>query len=181
MSKQSVGFARVLLPVVAITLASCVAQGETESTTTPVDTIPLDDIYPPHVQCMIENGMRLVDVDEPEAGYGGPGYEFESNLPQEEQLRILEECRKLAPEAPAITDAELKVIYNRWLDERECLRNLGYSPVQPPSFEKFAEDWRSPPPESGPWDPLMGVDTGAWTDTEYQTAKDECTLEFFDR
>ena len=169
------------LVVIALLVTACSATNPPDSAETEGGVISVDKGYPPHVRCMIENGFSLSSVDEPEAGYGSTGYEFESDLPQKEALRVLEECRRLAPEPSPITDSELRVIYNRWVEERGCLRELGYTPVQPPSFEKFAEDWRSPPPESGPWDPLMGVDTGAWTDEEYQTAKEDCVLEFFDR
>lgn len=170
-----------LAVVMAVLITGCSPTSSPDSTGVESGLISIDEGYPPHVRCMIESGFRLVSVDEPEADYGSTGYEFESDLPQEEALRILRECRELAPDPPPITNDELRVIYDRWVKERDCLRDLGYVPAEPPSFEKFAEDWRSPPPESGPWDPLAGVDTGAWTDAEFRVAKERCVLEFFDR
>lgn len=68
------------------------------------------------------------------------------------------------------------MIYDRWVKERECLVDLGYHPTEPPTLETFISDWKT-----GPWDPLTGVDTGAWTDADYQAAKQACTLEFYGR
>ena len=64
------------------------------------------------------------------------------------------------------------------MQERECLVGLGYHPVEPSTFEKFLADWRTNQP---PWMPIDGIDTGVWTDADYQTAKKTCTLEFFSR
>jgi hypothetical protein len=138
-------------------------------------SIPAEDL-PPDTRCLVDHGFRLVAVLPPEIEGDAPGYKLESDLPPNQASAIIDECQKLAPEVRE-TDAELRVIYDRWVDERDCLIKLGYHPAPPPSFEKFAADWRS----TGPWMPIDGIDTGSWSDAEYRAAKDRCTLEFFSR
>ena len=77
-----------------------------------------------------------------------------------------------------MTEERLRTIFRRWLDERTCLVELGYRPDPAPSFERFVSDWRS---FDGPWMPIDGVNTNAWSDADYAEAKEQCTLEFFDR
>lgn len=91
-------------------------------------------------------------------------------------MAIMVECSEKYPQ-PEKTDAEVRVIYDRWVKERECLVGLGYDPVEPPTFEKFMADWRS----TGPWMPIDGIDTNAWSGADYEAAKKACTLEFFSR
>lgn len=138
--------------------------------------IPIGQL-PADTQCMVDHGWQLVEMLPPEVPGDPPGYKLESDLPSDQMAAIIEECQKLAPSAPVMTDRELRAIYDRWVKERECLVGLGYHPTEPPTFEKFAADWRT----TGPWGPLDGVDTGAWTDAAYQAAKEACTLEMFHR
>jgi hypothetical protein len=117
-------------------------------------------------------------VDEPQFEGDSRGYRLTSDLPRAQARSIEEECQKLAPPDVPKTEAELRVVYDRWIAERECLIGLGYTPASPPSFEKFVSDWRSP---TGPWTPIDGVDTQSWSSREYEEAKKRCTLEMYDR
>jgi hypothetical protein len=124
---------------------------------------------------MLDNGFKITQVH---PGYPGekPWYSWDSDSSAEAAAKF-QECQKLAPVARPKTDAELRVIYGRWIDERTCLVSLGYNPSDPPSFEKFASDWNS----TGPWVPLDGVDYSDWTDSQYREAKERCGLEMYDR
>ncbi|MBI2762429.1 MAG: hypothetical protein HYX54_01545 [Chloroflexi bacterium] len=113
----------------------------------------------------------------PQADWDLPEYVFESDLPPAQARETMDECSRLNPTAEK-TDEELRVIYDRWIEERRCLVELGYQPEEPPSFEQFLSDWRSP---RGPWMPIDGVDTDSWTGAEYEQAKSTCILEMFDR
>jgi hypothetical protein len=138
-------------------------------------SIPVDRL-PPAIQCMVDGGMI---VDHAVEAYPGasPGYELKmGSLSLERAQALMTECKAKFP-SPVLSDADIRVIYDRWVKERECLVGLGYRPMEPPTFEKFVADWRG----TGPWDPLAGVDTNSWTDADYQTAKKSCTLEMFDR
>lgn len=132
---------------------------------------------PPDIQCLVDHGVRLVEVKPPQFEGDAPSYVLESDLPPKESRAISVECDKLAPPGREKTDEELRVIYDRWVEERGCLIELGYRPDEPPSFETFVSDWRT----TGPWMPIDGVDTNSWTDADYAEAKRRCTLEMFDR
>lgn len=138
-------------------------------------SIPTGEL-PAWVQCAVDQGFRVARVDPPEIEGDPPRYVLEADYPAAQGMEILTACRdKHAPYQEKSTP-ELRVIYDRWVAERECLIELGYQPDKPPSFEKFVSDWRI-----GPWLPIDGVDTGSWTDADYAEAKQRCTLEFFDR
>lgn len=139
--------------------------------------VPTEQL-PAYIRCLVENGFRLVEVEPPQFEGDSPGYQLETDLRQSDVLAVEEKCQKLAPPRAEKTEAELRVIYERWIAERDCLVELGYQPDSPTSFEKFVSDWRS---ARGPWMPIEGVDTSAWTSEEYRTAKERCTLEMFDR
>jgi len=139
-------------------------------------SIPTEEL-PPDIQCYVDHGFSLVKVMDPTFEGDRPGYQLSTDLPASQTDAIRDECEKLAPPNVPKADDELRVIYDRWVDERDCLIELGYRPALPPSFEKFATDWRS----TGPWMPIDGVDTGAWSDAQYREAKDRCKLEFFSR
>jgi hypothetical protein len=174
-------FARLLLTASAfLPLAlACGPTGEVSKPTpteAPGQSIPTEGL-PADIKCYLDHGIRLVRIDPPMAEGDRPGYVLESDLPAAEYRLVRDQCEKLAPAAKEQTDAEVRVIFDRWLKERECLIGLGYHPVEPPTFEKFLADWRS----TGPWMPIDGIDTNAWTDADYQAAKKACTLEFFSR
>jgi len=117
---------------------------------------------PPDIQCYVDHGYTLVKVSEPWPGSERPGYQLTTDLPRAQTEAVRAACEKLAPPDVPKTEAELRTIYDRWVAERECLVQLGYQPAPPSSFEKFVSDWRS----TGPWMPIDGVDTGAWTDAQ---------------
>jgi hypothetical protein len=92
----------------------------------------------------------------------------------EEALARRSKCEALLPSPEVFTDAEMKAVYYRWVDERNCLVALGYHPDPPPSVETLVASWRT-----GPWMPTDGVDIDHWTQPEYDRAKAKCTLESF--
>lgn len=118
-----------------------------------------------------------MEVEPPDFPGEPPGYILEANLTMDEARPIREKCDKLKPHRPEKTEAEVRVVYDRWLGQRDCLIGLGYRPHEPPSFETFLSDWRG----DGPWTPLDGVNTRVWSGAEYAEAKERCTLEFYDR
>lgn len=138
-------------------------------------TVPTEQLTATE-QCLVENGFRITEVHEPSFEGDKPWYTWESDLPPEQGMAVMTECRDTYSPYQEKTTAELRETYDRWIAERECLIELGYRPVEPPSFEKFASDWRT-----GPWMPIDGVNTQLWTDAEYRQAKEQCTLEMYDR
>jgi hypothetical protein len=161
-----------------VVLIGCTAPGTNipRSTTDPGGiAIPTGE-NPAWVECLLEQGFWITRIDPPAVEGDTPGYVLESTYPPEEGMARLVACRKrYAPYLEKTTD-ELRVIYDRWVAERACLIELGYTPVQPPSFEMFVSSWRT-----GPWMPVDGIDTSSWTDAELQRAKERCTLEFYTR
>jgi hypothetical protein len=133
---------------------------------------------PPDTQCLLDHGFSLTAVLPAEVPGDAPGYKLETDLDPDQIDAISKECRKLVSPPPEKSDAEIKVIYDRWMEERLCLIGLGYHPVEPSTFEKFLADWRT---GVSPWMPTDGVDTGTWSGADYETAKQTCTLEFFSR
>jgi hypothetical protein len=125
---------------------------------------------------MIDEGFRVSGVQPPSFEGDPPSYVFESDLPAAEGMTKLVACREKFAPYQEKTEAELRIVYDRWVDERDCLVGLGYQPAEPPSFEKFVSDWKA-----GPWMPIDGVDTRSWTDAQYRDAKERCTLEMYDR
>ncbi len=173
---------RALAWIGPLILASCTpaaAEADPESSRpnslAPQISLPADRM-PRDIQCLVDHGVRLIEVKPAELDGDPPSYRLESDLPADELRAVSEECNKLAPVTPERTVQELRVIYDRWIDERQCLVGLGHQPAEPPSFEKFVADWKT-----GPWDPIEGVDVSSWTDAEYAEAKNRCTLEMFDR
>ena len=170
-----------LLAAGLLGVASC-SNGAISSPSEP-DPVPSSGVsipageLPPDIQCYVDHGYTLVKIMDPSYEGDRPGYQLTTDLPADQTVAIRDECEKLAPPNVPKTDAELRVIYDRWVDERDCLIELGYQPAPPPSFEKFVADWRS----TGPWMPIDGVDTNSWTDAAYREAKDRCDLEFFSR
>jgi hypothetical protein len=144
--------------------------------TSPGLSIPAGEL-PPDIQCLVDHGFTLIKITDPYTEGERPGYQLMSDLPSDQVHEISKECQKLAPPDVQKTDEELRVIFDRWVDERNCLIGLGYQPAPPPSFEKFVADWRS----TGPWMPINGIDTPSWTDTQYREAKERCRLEFYTR
>lgn len=127
-------------------------------------------------RCLLNAGFRPTVIHPPSLPGEKPWYEWESDLPLAENVAKLSECRDRYSPYKEKTAAELRVVYDRWINERNCLASKGYDPVQPPSFEKFVADWKI-----GPWTPLAGIDTRSWTDAQYAEAKKDCTLEMYDR
>lgn len=138
-------------------------------------SIPVEQL-PPNIRCLVEHGARIIEVQPPLRPGAPPRYVLSLDLPLDEARKISEECNKLRSPSPPLSEAEIRETYERWVTEYECLVELGYRPDPPPSVEKFIADW-----QTGPWDPLQGIDTGDWTDAQYQEAKDRCGLEFFSR
>jgi hypothetical protein len=167
----------VLATVGLITLGSCNA-GADQATITPTASggisIPTAQLTA-FDQCMLDNGFHVTEVH---PGYAGSKtwYTWESDASGIEDMSKMEACRaKYAPYHEKTVE-ELRVVYDRWVQERKCLIGLGYQPTEPPSFEKFTADWKT-----GPWLPIDGLDTGSWKDAEYRRSKERCGLEMYDR
>lgn len=141
-------------------------------------TIPSEGL-PEWVQCFVDHGYVLVDIEPPDvSGYSSVGYVFESTLTEAQEKTADEACKPLEPPPPPPPSREdLKVIYDRWVDERACLQELGYRPKLPASFETFVSGWFT----GEVWTPLDGVDTATWDGPAYSQAKEKCVLEFFGR
>jgi len=166
------------------TAFACNASGGTPSewatsapTTPGAVSIPTGNLDA-YAQCMIANGWRLVAIRSAGPGAGGPGYEWtrdNDGKSPDEIKALLAECDGLRPSSRPLTNAEIREIYDRWVDEYHCMVGLGYQPDPPPSFEAFLATWKT-----GPWMPIDGVDVDHWTQGQYDEAKAKCTLEFFD-
>jgi hypothetical protein len=78
------------------------------------------------------------------------------------------ECFAKFPRASPKTHEEIRVIYNRWVLEWQCLKSLGFHPGRPPTFEDFYPTWAT-----GPWMPINGVPM----ERLGGRAKDKCGLE----
>lgn len=139
-------------------------------------SIPVSQLTPLD-RCMLDKGFRITKVRPAGATDAGSlVVEWESDLPFDTAASAASDCRqRFAPSRPK-TEAEIRAIYAAWVEERKCLIGLGYNPVAPPSVEKFVSDW-----QTGPWMPIDGIDTNAWTDEQYQEAKQRCGLEMYDR
>jgi hypothetical protein len=148
--------------------------GTTAPPSTPSALIP-DEGLPPHIACLEDRGFSI-SVDPPTFEGGRPAYHATSDLPPEEAAAAIRECSTLAPGRTTLSEAEIREVYDRWVREWECLKDLGYRPLEPPTVETFVAQWKT-----GPWSPIDGIDTNAWTDTDYRLAKDRCTLEMFHR
>jgi hypothetical protein len=138
------------------------------------------DALPPHIACHIANGARLVEVEPPIFPGEPPRYVLEVQVvpgqDPREAAAAREACDRLAPPPPQRSDEDIREIYDRWVGQRLCLIELGYTPAEPPSFEQFLSDWRG----EGPWTPIDGVNIDLWTADEYRLAKERCTLEFLE-
>lgn len=123
-------------------------------------------------------GFRPVErlPADPTTGQPSRIVEWTSDLPSNDVMGIVTDCREKHEPYQAKTPDEIREIYGRWVGEWNCLVDLGYHPVEPPTAEKFAADWRT-----GPWQPIDGVATDSWSDSQYQQAKASCGLEMYRR
>lgn len=135
--------------------------------------IATDDL-PAEVRCMVAHGATLVRILPPEFEGDKPGHVLEIPVARGDAVR--EACNRFREPERELTVPRIRAIYDRWVHERNCLDSLGYRPVDPPSFETFLKTWKT-----GPWDPLNGVNTNAWSEAEYRTAKERCVLSAFTR
>lgn len=118
--------------------------------------------------------MVVVRKDESRLASGAPGYGFTSGLPPERVTQIMEACGQLSPYRRQQTDADLRIVYDRYLQERVCLVGLGYTPDDPPTFETFLSGWRS----GRAWFPIDGIPDSLMIGSAFAQAKEQCTLEF---
>lgn len=129
---------------------------------------------PAEIRCMVGHGATLVRILPPQFEGDEPGYQLA--VPATRADAVRQACDRFREPDRKLTVAETRAVYDRWVGERNCLVELGYRPVEPPPFEIFLATWKT-----GPWDPLNGVDTNAWSDAEYRTAKERCVLSAFER
>lgn len=130
--------------------------------------------WPPYIQCMVDRGMVVVRKDDSRLASGAPGYGMTSDLPSDKVAQIMDECGQLSPYRKPQTDADLRVVYDRYRQERDCLVGLGYTPDDPPTFETFVSGWRS----GHTWFPIDGIPDALMLGGAFSQAKAKCTLEF---
>ncbi len=137
--------------------------------------IPIEDINP-YGRCLLDNGFYIGEVHLSPVPGATPFYAYGFTIGEDEAIEIAHACRdKYAPQHEP-TEDEIREVYARWVDERECLIRLGYQPQEPPSVETFIQTYHT-----GPWMPIDGTGYTTWTYEEYSTAKIECGLEMYDR
>lgn len=154
--------------LIAAACGSDSSGSDTASTTGPPGVEVSERSQEAYTQCLADHGgVTAADGIETRFPAGMGAAEFE---------QILDDCRRYQAESVPLTELEVREVYDRWLGQAECMRGLGYDPDPAPTFETFLEDWRG----DGPWSPLHGIDTSAWTPAEAQAAKDSCVLEFVD-
>lgn len=72
-----------------------------------------------------------------------------------------EECQEEAgyPQIAPLSDDELKTLYQSSLETLDCLKEQGFSPQEPDSWERFLEEWQAKVGGSDltPWSPYDGV------------------------
>jgi hypothetical protein len=137
--------------------------------------IPISQLNPEQ-QCYVAHGFKLVKIMPSGVEGEPPGDKFVADLTPEEFDAVTKLCAVYHTEAPPPTEAQIRATYDRWVRERDCLVGLGYQPTEPPTVERFLVTWGT-----GPWAPIDGIDTNAWTDSEYQRVKQSCGLEMFNR
>jgi hypothetical protein len=149
------------------------SDGGTPSATSAV-SIPTGHLTA-YERCMLDAGWRIAAVHSVAPGEPQT-YTWIAGSSGQEAVSNSSKCQALLPSPRMLTSAEMRETYDRWVGERECLVGLGYQPDGPPSVESFVASW-----STGPWMPIDGIDTDHWTDTQFNEAKEKCTLEFFDR
>lgn len=162
-----------LLVAAVLLLGACTGDGVERTTGDDQGGVVLpESTYPPDIRCLVERGWTVVESE----GGGAHTLRAPGGLSAEDRAGIERDCGELRPEPVEQSEAEVRQVYERWLEEADCLRDLGYSPEPAPPFEVFLADWRG----SGPWFPIDGIDTGAWTSEQYEEAKERCVLEAFE-
>ncbi len=147
------------------------ATGSPSEAAVPIPTSELSDLD----RCMLQAGFHISEVH---PGYSGSGtwYSWEAGPDVQNPAQAMVDCRsRYAPYHEKTVD-ELRVVYDRWVGEYQCLIGLGYRPAEPPSFETFVQTWKT-----GPWMPIDGINTNSWSGAQYEEAKQKCGLEMFDR
>jgi hypothetical protein len=136
-------------------------------------SIPTGNL-PAYVQCMVDAGWQITAVY---AEMSPPGYDMThpGQLDPEMHART-EQCRALMPPTIWPSDAEIREIYKRYVDEYQCLIGLGYQPDPPPSVEVFTADFKMSNGH-GPWGPIDGTGWEGWSQAQLSQAKAKCTLE----
>ncbi len=166
--RKLIRISATVITVAALTLTGCSGSVGTPDDGGDVGGVTISDTrYPPAVHCMLDAGATVIEV----VG----GYEFDMSGVQDPETTG-RECSKLWNPARK-TDAELRDIYQQWLQDADCLRGLGYHPDDAPSFETFVADWRA----DGPWMPIDGVNAFDWSPDEYAAAKSACGLDMYAR
>jgi hypothetical protein len=121
---------------------------------------------------LVDHGFKLEQVTQSRLPGASPGYQMSGDLPPAQVAAVMDECGKLRPPRVEKTDAELRVVFDRWIQERACLVKLGFQPVEPPTFETFVAGWRG----ASVWMPIDGIDLHS-PGGDMAQAKKTCTLE----
>ncbi len=133
-------------------------------------------------ECFIEAGMIPVRMRPPDDPLNAQNrvvlWRFDGTDAEYAEARVARKvCQdKYALPARELTEDELRAKYQRWVAERDCLVELGYHPVEPPSVETFLASWAT-----GPWMPIDGVPVDSWSAAEFREAKERCTIEMYDQ
>ena len=129
-----------------------------------------------YAQCMVDAGWQITAVHSAPPGEP-PGYEMTHPGQIDPEIRArTQQCYTLAPSPRWPSDAEIRVIYNRYVDEYHCLVGLGYQPDPPPSVETFVASYKT-----GPWSPIDGTGWESWSQAQYDAARAKCTIEMLIR
>ncbi|MEO6628888.1 MAG: hypothetical protein ABIP03_10010 [Aquihabitans sp.] len=166
----------LVVTALATALAGCAPVDGPSPSTAGVE-IPQSALTPLD-KCLLGKGFQIVHRADPRPSplAASSVKEWETDLSPEAAAAAGKECRDRYAPFVAKTEAEIRAIYKRWVEERACLELLGYNVAEPPTLEKFVSDW-----QTGPWMPIDGIDMASWTDREFQTARDACGLEMVDR
>lgn len=114
--------------------------------------------------------MDLGYVVEPLSS-GGFEYTDPLNRPWNSMMDDISACEDKQGPHPEKTEDEIRVVFDEYLDDYECLVELGYSPTRPPSFDTFLATWTT-----GPWMPIDGTNWNLWPYTEYLRVQETCDL-----
>lgn len=143
--------------VLLVSSGSCALTPEPdEPTTTAVWSGTRTEYMQALVACLSEQGWDAKVETDPVAGLTIAADTPEAS-DHDRFVADSEECVASLPQRPEpSTDAELSQMYDNLVARYECIRDGGYAPVAPPSFDAWLETFRAN--QEAPWDPFEGLD-----------------------
>ena len=163
----------LVVAALAIAVVACTGPHGSPSSSVGVVSIPTSDLSA-FQQCMLAAGFTNAGLGAPSPGAASD--EWIAGPDVKNPMGALQDCRNGYAPYHEKTPEEIRVVYERWVGEYQCLVSLGYRPHEPPSEETFVQTWTT-----GPWMPIDGISTIDWSDQQYQQAKGKCGLEMYDR